>query len=71
MNFDITVCTGKWCEKKELCYRFYAFKKLQDMPVGKEKPGDRRGCLRGQSMMEKQSADGKICDLYWGGVNYE
>lgn len=68
MNFDVTVCTGRGCNKKDSCYRFYAFKKLQDMPVGQEKIGDRRG-LRTQSTMEK-FGDGE-CDLFWGGVNYE
>lgn len=53
MTIDITFCTGKYCDKKETCYRWTALLELRKTestwPI---------------SMMQRMD-DGKECDLYW------
>lgn len=60
MNFDITVCTGEYCDRKDRCYRFYAFRQLQEIPL-ESNLVDRR---RGVAHMRKAN-DGKKCDMFW------
>lgn len=53
MTIDITFCVGKYCDKKETCYRYTALQVLRKTestwPI---------------SMMQKMD-DGKECDMYW------
>lgn len=53
MTIDITFCVGKYCNKKETCYRWTALQELKKLK-----------CDKPVSMMEK--ADDRDCDMFWG-----